>query len=157
MTAFVYVMECADAECIKIGIAKDVGRRLEGIQSGNPLEVTIIYSREFEERRAAQVERAAHRHFKAQRVRGEWFRVSTEDAERFIASQPDDVVIADAPVDSVVDWIGGQGALASLLGVTRAAISQWRTVGIPANRAVQIERMTSGKFKAAVIARDEAA
>jgi len=57
----------------------------------------------------------------------------------------------------VIEWAGSQSALAKLLGCSSANISLWHKSGIPANRAVQIERMTSGKFKAAVIARQEVA
>jgi len=61
-------------------------------------------------------------------------------------------------VDDIIDWAGSQTALANLLGVSRGAVSQWRAAGgIPAVRAVQLERMTSGKFRAARIAKiDEA-
>jgi DNA-binding transcriptional regulator YdaS (Cro superfamily) len=152
-------MECADAECIKIGTAKDVAKRLALLQCGNPLRITNAYSREFEGRRAAQVERAAHRHFKACRIRGEWFRVGAEEAEQFIAAQAESSSdqYSDHHFRAVAFWAGGQSALAQLLGVTKSAISQWGDSGIPANRAVQIERMTSGKFKAAVIARQDVA
>ena len=60
-------------------------------------------------------------------------------------------------LDEVIAWAGSQAALAKLLGCSSANISLWHKSGIPANRAVQIERLTSGKFKAAVIAREEAA
>ena len=57
------------------------------------------------------------------------------------------------PLEQIIEWAGSQTALANMLGVTRGAVSQWRDSGIPANRAVQIERLTAGKFKAAKIAR----
>lgn len=61
------------------------------------------------------------------------------------------------PLEQIIEWAGTQTTLARLLGVTRGAVSQWRTAGIPPGRAVQIERLTGGKFKAAQIARQEAA
>lgn len=58
-------------------------------------------------------------------------------------------------VDEIIEWAGSQTALANLLGVSRGAVSQWRNSGegIPAARAVQLERMTAGKFRAAKIAK----
>ena len=44
---------------------------------------------------------------------------------------------------------GDTEAFAKSLGVTRGAIYQWLDAGhVPASRAIQIERLTRGKFKA---------
>ena len=53
-------------------------------------------------------------------------------------------------VDEIIDWAGSQTALGNLLGVSRGAISQWRNagLGLPPARAIQLEQMTSGKFRA---------
>lgn len=52
-------------------------------------------------------------------------------------------------LDEVVDYFGSQVKLADALGVTQGAVSQWMSKGgLPAVRAVQIERLTDGKFKA---------
>ena len=55
----------------------------------------------------------------------------------------------------ITDWAGSQADLARLLGCSRAAVSLWRHTGIPAYRAVQIERLSGGKWKAAQIARPD--
>ena len=126
MTAFVYVMGCADAECIKIGIAKDVGRRLALLQSGNPLEIKAVYSRGFDDKRASQVERSAHRHFKSKRIRGEWFRVSPNDAEAFIARQPEQVIVAEkgSHADLLSQW-PSIGMLAGDMGKPYTTVNNW--------------------------------
>lgn len=48
----------------------------------------------------------------------------------------------------VIEYFGGKAKLACALGVERAAVSWWLRNGLPANRAVQIERLTNGEFKA---------
>jgi hypothetical protein len=152
MKSFVYVMECAGL--VKIGVAKNVSRRKDMLQVGNPLEISVFYSRAFEARRAREVERAAHRVFTPQRIRGEWFEVSPDKARDFIAERPSEIEGCGV-AQSVIDWIGSQAALARALGCSSANISLWHRDGIPANRAIQIERLTSGKFRAAKIARED--
>lgn len=48
----------------------------------------------------------------------------------------------------VIDWFGSQAELARVVGVTRGAVAQWASNGIPAHRAIQIEALTDGDFKA---------
>jgi DNA-binding transcriptional regulator YdaS (Cro superfamily) len=51
--------------------------------------------------------------------------------------------------DILVSWAGSKSQLARLVGVSRAAVSQWIRRGyIPAPNAVVIERYSLGKFKA---------
>lgn len=51
-------------------------------------------------------------------------------------------------LDEICKHFGGQSALAEALGVDRSAVTQWKTDGVPAFRAVQIEGITKGKFRA---------
>lgn len=48
----------------------------------------------------------------------------------------------------IISHFGTQANLARALGVSRVAVTQWKTDGIPANQAIEIERITGGKFKA---------
>jgi len=48
----------------------------------------------------------------------------------------------------LISHFGSHSNLARALGVTRVAVTLWGTEGIPATRAIQIERITGGKFKA---------
>ena len=50
--------------------------------------------------------------------------------------------------EKLISHFGSQANLARALSVTRAAITLWGTEGVPAGRAIQIERITGGKFKA---------
>lgn len=49
----------------------------------------------------------------------------------------------------VIEWFGSQAKLARALEVHRAAVSHWATRGwLPPKRAVEIEKLSGGKFKA---------
>ena len=50
--------------------------------------------------------------------------------------------------EKLISHFGSHANLARALGVTRVAVTLWGTEGIPAGRAIQIERITGGKFKA---------
>lgn len=50
--------------------------------------------------------------------------------------------------DEIIEFFGGQPDLAHLLGVHRSAISQWKVEGVPFKRALQIEILSKGLFKA---------
>jgi DNA-binding transcriptional regulator YdaS (Cro superfamily) len=55
-----------------------------------------------------------------------------------------------AMIRHVVDQLGGVAAIARLLGVSQPAVSQWLRDGrLPPARAVQIEAITGGRFRAA--------
>ena len=55
-------------------------------------------------------------------------------------------------VNDVVSWFGGQSETARALGVSPQAVFQWLLDGkIPPKRAIQIERLTAGHFKAVEI------
>mgnify|MGYP005990854593 CR=1 FL=1 len=52
-------------------------------------------------------------------------------------------------LQQVIEYYGSQAKLAELLGVTRAAVTQWvNDGGLPPLRAIQIEVMSGGDFKA---------
>lgn len=56
----------------------------------------------------------------------------------------------------VVDYFGGRIPLALALGVTRQAVSQFERQGyFPANRAIQIEDITQGMFRAKELIRQK--
>ena len=55
-------------------------------------------------------------------------------------------------MDKVVAHYGNQTDMATTLGVTPGAVSQWvASGGVPASRAIQIEEDTGGVFKAIVL------
>lgn len=53
------------------------------------------------------------------------------------------------PVDRAAKVVGSQTALANALGVTKAAVGQWKDDGrrVPAEHCPSIERLTSGAVR----------
>lgn len=47
-------------------------------------------------------------------------------------------------IDDLISWFGSRKKMASVLGVTDVAIHNWTLNGIPAKRALDIERKTDG-------------
>jgi DNA-binding transcriptional regulator YdaS (Cro superfamily) len=53
------------------------------------------------------------------------------------------------PIDRAADIVGSQVALASLLGVSKAAVNQWKDPGrkVPAEKCPAIEKATGGAVR----------
>lgn len=51
-------------------------------------------------------------------------------------------------LDEVIQHFGGRAALAEKLDVHPAAVTNWKTRGIPLAQAVKIEQLSGGRFKA---------
>jgi len=55
-------------------------------------------------------------------------------------------------IERVIEHFGSRAKLARLLGVDRSALTQWvRDDAFPPKRAIQIEELSEGKFKAKAI------
>lgn len=52
----------------------------------------------------------------------------------------------------LIDQFGSASNMARALGVTRGAVTQWGIDGLPSKQAIEIEKLTGGKFKAVDIA-----
>ena len=57
--------------------------------------------------------------------------------------------------EKIIEYFGGTNKMARALGVSSPAVCQWVANGIPAARAIQIEELTDGKFKAIEIVKIE--
>lgn len=66
-TPHTYLVAADGTHLVKIGIAKDPMRRLRELQTGQPMDLRLLWSI------AEDYERDLHVHFDAYRVRGEWF------------------------------------------------------------------------------------
>lgn len=51
-------------------------------------------------------------------------------------------------LDELFLYFGSQSELARRLAISPAAVTQWLVDGVPPGRAIEIEKMTDGKFKA---------
>jgi hypothetical protein len=70
-SGFVYLVKATTTSFYKIGVSKDCYKRLQTLQTGNPLELTII-ERIFSVDCIA-IEKALHTYYEAYSIRGEWF------------------------------------------------------------------------------------
>ena len=62
---------------IKIGVARNIAKRMESLQTSNARELELILAIPFDTREAAlRAEAKLHRKFRRHRVRGEWFHKS---------------------------------------------------------------------------------
>lgn len=51
----------------------------------------------------------------------------------------------------IINYFGSKTEMAAALGVRPSAVTWWLYHGLPAKRAIQIEILTKGKFKAKTI------
>lgn len=66
-TSHTYLVAADGTHLVKIGIAKDPMRRLKELQTGQPMDLHLLWSV------AGNYENDLHVHFATYRVRGEWF------------------------------------------------------------------------------------
>jgi len=65
----------------KIGVSKDVSKRVKNISTGNHLDVQIL--KEIKSAYPTKLEKRLHSHFKNKNVKGEWFVLDSADLEAF--------------------------------------------------------------------------
>lgn len=71
---FVYFIRAGKKGAIKIGHARDVQRRLDQFQVGNPFKLILLAKIPCASKaHASEIEKRLHKHFWKQRIRGEWF------------------------------------------------------------------------------------
>lgn len=102
--AFVYFI-ASGRDIIKVGMAKDVGKRVRALQTGGPFEMKVIHKIEVAAERVAALEKLIHKRLKRYRIRGEWFRVepalAIRTAERAASQFAKDWTIAAADEDGI--------------------------------------------------------
>ena len=76
---YVYFVFNRDSKAIKIGIAKNIRRRLASLQTSSPAELELLCSVKNKTTKAARkLEQELHQKFDRFRIRGEWFKAETE-------------------------------------------------------------------------------
>lgn len=73
----IYVVSCG--HYLKIGVAKNVDKRMRALQVGMPLEVKLECLWDVPAETAFKAEACAHRLLAKHRVRGEWFTATLDD------------------------------------------------------------------------------
>ena len=52
-------------------------------------------------------------------------------------------------IQKIIEWFGSQSEMARQLGVDRSAVTHWLNSGaLPPKRAIEVERLSGGLFKA---------
>jgi len=71
---FVYFVQAGKRGPIKIGIARNIQRRIDSMQTGNAYGLNLLAAIPCKDRdQARDFEGRLHRFFLRQRIRGEWF------------------------------------------------------------------------------------
>lgn len=83
MKNFVYIIGATDGPQ-KIGIARDVTRRLQFIQSGSYTPLAVAHAVAADAELAPHVENYAHWILREHRLSGEWFRVTPQEAAKAV-------------------------------------------------------------------------
>lgn len=86
---FVYLVKTFTTNYYKIGISKDVYKRMQSLQTGTPFEL-IVCDRLFS-MDCLRLEKALHEYYSAYSIRGEWFEFSPDMEKEFysVASELD--------------------------------------------------------------------
>jgi hypothetical protein len=113
--SWVYFIECKGANAIKIGHSIDPKCRLEALQAGCPLKLSMVVRT----CGGIQEEYDVHRRFRHLRIHGEWFRAEPELVD-FILGLED-----DGPIDTTPLWVEFSGARKDLeIAELRARLAQ---------------------------------
>lgn len=74
-----YTYFVSDGEFIKIGVAKDISKRVKGLQTGHPKEMILVQYLDFESKGEAHAaEKILHCAFHDKRMCGEWFDIAND-------------------------------------------------------------------------------
>ncbi len=69
-----YIYLVTDGVNTKIGVAVDLKKRLSGLQTGNATQLRFVFNKKVSS--PFRLERRLHKKFKAQHIRGEWFKLN---------------------------------------------------------------------------------
>jgi predicted GIY-YIG superfamily endonuclease len=85
---FVYFVLNEDSNAIKIGRARDLGKRMKALQTSSPARLKLIHCVQVDTSKEAEaLEKSLHQQFKSIRLAGEWFRAKAELLEHIQSCQ----------------------------------------------------------------------
>ncbi len=73
----IYIIKAGDKNIYKIGVATDIGNRLNTLQTANYEELKVV--RSFYLENVYEIEKELHFIYREKNIRGEWFRLSDND------------------------------------------------------------------------------
>lgn len=77
----IYLIRAYDGK-YKIGITKNIYKRVQQLQTGNP-EILTIQS-QYQSEMASKIESVLHRMYRHKKIKGEWFLMDIDDEVNFI-------------------------------------------------------------------------
>jgi hypothetical protein len=105
---FIYILK--SDKYYKIGIAKDVAKRIRELQTGNPIKIALVSAAFFEN--APQFEKKLHEAFSEYWTHGEWFELPAEKLEDLLAIlENKDFINQVPPFDNIVYYPPGTRVL----------------------------------------------
>lgn len=126
----IYFIGNKEYDWVKIGFSHNPNTRLDGIQTGCPVELTIFYTHPG----AQRVERKLHELFKDSHLRGEWFRLSGSVQEYIDSGKPlvlytrMDTLLANTTLKDRIISLHEQGLpiheIASTLDISKSSVSK---------------------------------
>lgn len=79
--SYVYLIKISNEGIYKIGVSKDVNKRVKQLQTGNPEKIEIIKT--FLSKYPYKIESVLHRRYKYKNVQGECFYLEQKDIDNF--------------------------------------------------------------------------
>ena len=79
---FVYLIRCEENNYYKIGITKNIQRRLKQIQTSTPDKIYLV--EKYESKYSNKIEKALHNFLVAYHRNNEWFELPLEEELKFI-------------------------------------------------------------------------
>lgn len=83
MKGFVYLLKIPEG-IYKIGVSKNVDKRIKQLQTGNTEEITLV--EKFESNYPYKVESSLHRRYNYDNIKGEWFYLTDEQVNNFLSN-----------------------------------------------------------------------
>ncbi len=80
METFLYVIAASPEGPCKLGRSNDPERRLRQLQTGHSEYLRLYYREAVDASEVSAMERAVHKVIAFKRMKGEWFRITVEDA-----------------------------------------------------------------------------
>ena len=78
-----YVVQSGEKGPVKIGICKDLKKRLYQLQTGSSVKLKVLYQYELTSKNAKEMEKNLHQFFRHTRLSGEWHRPTEYMMEYF--------------------------------------------------------------------------
>ena len=95
-SSYLYVIGPANGN-IKIGYSEDPESRLGQLQTGNDQTLILHYTAEADPAKVQVLEKIIHRQLRHLKIRGEWFKLTAEEAQKEI----DFAIITYSEVDNL--------------------------------------------------------